>query len=47
MFVIVGAASPNLRTTSYGSVGVKTVKVRVTDPATGRVTTGMRMITLM
>lgn len=44
--IIPSAANPNQRTTSYGSIGVKTVKVRVTDTATGRVTTGMRMITV-
>jgi PKD repeat protein len=44
--VISSAANPNVRTTSYGSVGVRTIKVRVTDPATGRVVTGTRAITV-
>jgi adhesin/invasin len=45
-FVIAGQPSPNLRTTSYSSVGAKPVKVRVTDPATGRVATASRTVTV-
>jgi len=44
--VVTPGPNGNTQTTSYGSVGVKTIKVRVTDPASGRTATGTRTITV-
>jgi PKD repeat protein len=44
--IIASAASPNSRSTAYGSVGAKTVKVRVVDVASGREATGTLTITV-
>jgi PKD repeat protein len=41
-----GVANGDTRTTTYGSVGVKTVKVLVTDQATGRTATGTLAVTV-
>jgi len=45
--LIPSAANPNVRITSYGSTGVRIIKVRVTDTVTGRVTTGARSVTVL
>lgn len=45
-FVSPSHGSSDARTTSYGSTGVKTIKVKVTDPATGRTATGSRTVTV-
>lgn len=39
-------ASPKNRTTSYGSVGAVTMKVRAVDPITGREATGTKTVTV-
>jgi PKD repeat protein len=44
--VIATAASPNVRSTNYGSTGAKTVKVRIVDGATGREAPGFLTITV-
>jgi hypothetical protein len=44
--VIPSAANPNVRTTSYGAAGAVTIKVLVTDVATGRTATGIRTVTV-
>lgn len=45
--IVTAASSPNDHTTSFGSVGVKSIKVRVTDLATGRtVTSSPRTVTV-
>jgi PKD repeat protein len=43
---IASAPNGNIRTTSYGSIGAKTVKVRVFDSVTGREATGLLTITV-
>ena len=44
--VIPSAASPNIRAITFGSAGVKTVKVTVTDTATGRTASGQVAVTV-
>jgi hypothetical protein len=45
--VVPAAASPNAHATVYGSTGVKTVKVRVFDAATGREAIGLLTLTVI
>jgi PKD repeat protein len=44
--VIPSAANGNVRTTTYGATGSVTIKVLVTDLATGRTATGTRTVTV-
>jgi len=45
-FTIATAASPNTRAITFGTSGPHTVKVRITDTATGRTATGSRSVTV-
>lgn len=44
--IVNGASSPNDHAVSYGTAGDKTIKVRVTDLATGRTAIGTRTVTV-